>query len=71
MTFATRDQDRVRRRLVEFAGDPDILEEALAALRYELSEPPTLEQLLNQILEIRERRGLGLPDHSTAAGATA
>lgn len=53
--------EHVIRRLVDFAGDPAIVEEALDALRRELREPPTLEQLLHKILEIREERGLGLP----------
>jgi hypothetical protein len=53
--------EHIIRRLVDFAGDPAIVEEALEALRNELSEPPTLEQLLKKILELREKHGLGVP----------
>lgn len=64
----SRDEERVVRRLVEFAGDPVIVEEALQDLRQELTQPPTLAQLLKKILEVREQKGLGLPTHATAAG---
>lgn len=67
MTIISRDQERVVRRLVEFAGDPSIVEDALSELRDELATPPTLEQLLTKILEIREARGLGLPELGAAA----
>ena len=69
MTIGTKDEQRVLRRLVDFAGDPAIVEDALEALRVELATPPTLEQLLSKILELREERGLGRPDlQAVAAG---
>ena len=64
----SRDEERVVRRLVDFAGDPIIVEDALAALRPEQSEPPTLEQLLRKILELRAELGLGRPVDRAAAG---
>lgn len=69
MTIVSRDQERVVRRLVEFAGDPSIVQDALDELREELPTPPTLEQLLRKILQIREARGLGLPDLAELAAA--
>lgn len=68
MTIVSRDEERVVRRLVEFAGDPLIVEEALQDLRQELDAPPSLAQLLKKILELRDQRGLGLPPQTVAAG---
>lgn len=62
------DEERVVRRLVDFAGDPIIVEDALAALREGQSAPPTLGELLRKILELRAERGLGRPVERVAAG---
>ena len=47
-------------KLVAFAGDPAIVEEALAALSTG-AQPPKLKDILVKILEIRAERGLGVP----------
>ena len=52
MPVLSSHEERLLRRLVDFAGSPENLEEALVALRAEKSSPPTLEELLQRILEI-------------------
>lgn len=56
MPVLSSHEERLLRRLVDFAGSPENLEEALVALRAEKSSPPTLEELLQRILEIKETK---------------
>jgi len=58
MPVLSSQEERLLRRLVDFAGSPETLEEALVALRSETSSPPTLEELLQRILEIREGKAV-------------
>jgi hypothetical protein len=47
----TREQERLLRQLVELAGDPVIVQDALKQLAEE--ENPTLEKLVRRILELK------------------
>lgn len=68
MTIMTRGEEQMLQRLVAFAGDPVILEDALAQLRDELTAPPTLDELLRKIVKLREERNLGIPELNAVAG---
>lgn len=68
MTIMTRGEEQMLQRLVAFAGDPVILEDALVELRDELPTPPTLDELLRKIVKIREARNLGIPELHAVAG---
>ncbi len=61
MTVMTRKQERLIDRLVAFAGDPVILQEALEVARSTEKAPPELPELLRVILELRDKHGRGRP----------
>lgn len=48
-------------RLVAFSGNPLVLFEALERARSADGGPPTLPDLLAEILAVRERQGMGRP----------
>lgn len=53
MRMMTRKQERLLHELVTFAGGPLVVQEALAQLNDELGRPPTLEQLVRRISQLR------------------
>ncbi|HEX6576115.1 MAG TPA: hypothetical protein VF042_14200 [Gemmatimonadaceae bacterium] len=68
MTITSSNRDQLLQRLLRFAGDPQILDEALNELSAGAT-PPTLEQILHRILKIRQERGLGMPRVKEPAAA--
>lgn len=56
MQVMTRDQEQLLRKLVELAGDPEVLEQALEEARAEGPDPVPLEDLIRQILLVRNAR---------------
>jgi hypothetical protein len=53
MTVMSRNQEDLLRRLVAFAGDAVIVQKALHQLNEELESPPTLDQVLVKILQLK------------------
>lgn len=53
MTVLSGRREDLLEQLVQLAGDPFIVEQALRELNAELSEPPTVEQLVERILQLR------------------
>ena len=53
MTGLTRKREALLDQLIELAGDPLIVQRALRELNSELSEPPTIEQLVRRIFELK------------------
>lgn len=65
MTITKSNRDALLSRLTRFAGDSTILEDALEELSA-TGNPPTLDQILSKILEIRHERNLGMPTANDA-----
>ena len=59
MTVMTRKQEELLDQLIGIAGDPLIVQRALRDLNAELSEPPTLEQLVRRIVELKAEANEG------------
>lgn len=57
MTVLTRKREELLDRLIEMAGDPLIVQMALRELNSELKSPPSVEQVIRRILELKEREG--------------
>jgi hypothetical protein len=53
MELLTKDQERLLERLIELAGDPLIVQEALRRIVAEEAEP-TLDDLIRKILALRK-----------------
>jgi hypothetical protein len=60
MTVLTKKRERLLDQLVELAGDPLIVQEALRELNSEHATPPNVEQIVRRILELKEREGQAL-----------
>ena len=56
MTILTRKREEVLDRLIELAGDPLIVQRALAELNAELDEAPTVEMVAVRILELKDAK---------------
>lgn len=56
MTILTRKREEVLDRLIELAGDPLIVQQALAELNAELEEAPSLESVALRILKLKDER---------------
>ena len=54
MRVLTREQERLLRRLIDLAGDPVIVQDALKQLAHE-EEEPSLEKLVQRILELKKK----------------
>ena len=57
MTVMSRAQEGILQKLIEFAGDPVIVQDALRDLKAD-ETAPTLEQVLFRILQLKRERGL-------------
>ena len=53
MTVLTCKQETLLDQLIELAGNPLIVQQALRELNGELSEPPTVEQLVRRIFSLK------------------
>jgi hypothetical protein len=53
MTALTRKREALLEQLIELAGDPLIVQRALRELNSELPAPPTVEQLVRRIFELK------------------
>lgn len=71
MTTMTRQQGDLLRRLIALAGDPEIVQVALQQLNREAAAPPTLEQLMVRILELRNERDRAVVRHPDATPESA
>lgn len=62
MTVLTKKRERLLDQLVELAGDPLIVQEALRELNSELATPPNVEQIVRRILELKEKEDRALAE---------
>ena len=53
MTILTRKREALLEQLIELAGNPLIVQQALRELNSELSEPPTVEQIVRRIFQLK------------------
>jgi hypothetical protein len=58
MTVLSRKSEAFLEQLIQLAGDPDIVRQALRTLNDELQRPPTAEELVERILTLK-RQPLG------------
>ena len=56
MTILTRKREEVLDRLIELAGDPLIVQRALAELNAELEQAPSLELVALRILKLKDEK---------------
>lgn len=59
MTVMTRQQEELLNRLIELAGDPAVVEEALRTAAAGSNDPPTIREVVRAILEIKARVAAG------------
>jgi len=54
MTVLTRERGQLLDRLIDLAGDSEIVRIALVQLNAELAEAPTVEQVIRRIVVLRD-----------------
>jgi hypothetical protein len=55
MTFMTKQNEELLQKLVDLAGSASVVETALRELANEQSDAPTIRQLVERILLLRQR----------------
>ena len=56
MRVMTSEQEELLSKLVQFAGDPVIVQEALRELNSAAEDPPTVEKILQKIVALKGER---------------
>ena len=54
MTVMTRSNSKLLDQLIGLAGNAELVHQALLELNQQAEEPPTLEQIIRRILELKE-----------------